>query len=74
MTGRISIPALRENLDHSADECEGRCVTAFERREVLALVEAVEAAQQAFAAKLSDRYWNNRTREALARFDFGEDA
>lgn len=39
----ISFRELRENLDHSTEECRGECVAPFPRATVLALVEAVQA-------------------------------
>lgn len=72
MNERISIADIRHDLALGGAG-EGFRVPAEEvDLIVLALVEVAEAAYRAFDAKLSDRYWNEKARDTLARFDFGE--
>ena len=68
MPDRISILALREILgNYSAGEFE-----PVTKDDVLALVEAVEAAQVYFDGDDSQAAWD-ALYAALARFDFGEE-
>jgi hypothetical protein len=70
VTDRISIPALRDGAK------DGRGYRLY-GDELLALVEAVEAAREVVArpqARPGMAAKRNRLRDALARFDFGEQA